>query len=527
VRNAQEAHEAIRPTDFRLTPPELERRGVLDSHEARLYELIWKRTIASQMADAQLLRTTLEITATGPDGVSYVFTASGKAIQFAGFLRAYVEGSDDPAAELGDQETLLPACRPGDAVTAPEAGGTLTLAGLDPKRHETSPAPRYTEASLVKKLEEEGIGRPSTYAPTIATIQRRGYVFRQGKALVPSFTAFAVTNLLRDHFTHYVDPGFTAKLEDILDDISNGDKQFVDFLREFYFGGGDEGPGLKNIVEGAGEEINYPVVGLGTDPSSGLDVVVRIGKFGPFLQRGEGGDGNTVSLPEEVAPGDLTVEKAVELLAAKAAGPRSLGDDPRTGKKVYLLTGRFGPYVQLGESPERGSKDKPPRASLPAGVTESTITLDRALTLLSLPREVGRHPDDGEPVLTNFGRFGPYVKHGDEFRSLQSDDEVFGISLEAAVQLLRQPKQSRARRTAAKAVLRELGAHPQSGAAVTLFEGRYGPYVSDGTTNASLPKGTDPGALSLGDAIALLKAREGSPKRPPMRRGAVRKRARA
>ena len=526
VRNAQEAHEAIRPTDFRLTPQELERRGVLDADEARLYELIWKRTIASQMADAQLLRTTLEITATSTDGVAHAFTATGKAIQFAGFLRAYVEGSDDPAAELGDQETLLPACKPGDVVSAPGQGGTLTLAGLEPKGHETSPPARYTEASLVKKLEEEGIGRPSTYAPTIATIQRRGYVFRQGKALVPSFTAFAVTNLLRDHFTNYVDPGFTAKLEEILDDISNGEKHWVDFLREFYFGGGDEGPGLKNIVESSGEEISYPIVRLGSDESSGQDVVVRIGRFGPFLQRGEGGEGNTVSLPEEIAPGDLTIRKAVELLDAKAAGPRTLGDDPRTGKKVYLLTGRFGPYVQLGETPEKGSKEKPPRASLPAGVTESTITLDRALALLSLPREVGRHPDDGQPVLTNFGRFGPYVKHGDEFRSLASDADVFGISLEAAVELLRQPKRSRARRTAEKSVLRELGAHPQGGAAIKLFEGRYGPYVSDGTTNASLPKGTDPGALSLDDAIALLKAREGAPKRKPMRRG-VRKRASA
>jgi DNA topoisomerase I len=527
VRNAQEAHEAIRPTDFRLTPQELERRGVLDSDEARLYELIWKRTIASQMADAQLLRTTLEITARTPDGVDCAFTASGKAIQFAGFLRAYVEGSDDPAAELGDQETLLPACKPGDSITAPSGGGALTLAGVDPKGHETSPPPRYTEASLVKKLEEEGIGRPSTYAPTIATIQRRGYVFRQGKALVPSFTAFAVTNLLRDHFGDYVDPGFTANLEEVLDDISNGEKHWVDFLKEFYFGGGSEGRGLKTIVEASGEDVSYPVVRVGTDAEAGLEIVVRIGRFGPFLQRGEGGDGNTVSLPEEVAPGDLTVEKAVEMLNAKAAGPRSLGEDPRTGKKVYLLTGRFGPYVQLGESPEKGSKEKPPRASLPSGVTEATITLDRAVSLLSLPREVGKHPDDGQPILTNFGRFGPYVKHGDEFRSLASDDDVFGISLEAAVELLRQPKKSRTRRTATKTVLKELGAHPASGAAVTVFEGRYGPYVSDGTTNASLPKGTDPNAFTLPDAVALLREREGAPKRRPVRRGGVRKRTSA
>jgi DNA topoisomerase-1 len=522
VRNAQEAHEAIRPTDFRMTPQELERRGVLEADELRLYELIWKRTIASQMADAQLTRTTLEITARDRAGVSCVFTASGKAIQFAGFLRAYVEGSDDPAAELGDQETLLPACRVGDAIGRQGDATPLVLLDLEPKGHETQPPPRYTEASLVKRLEEDGIGRPSTYAPTIATIQRRGYVFRQGKALVPSFTAFAVTNLMRDHFTDYVDPGFTAKLEDILDNISNGDTHWADFLREFYFGGGDEGPGLKNIVESSGEEMSYPVVQIGAD--EGLPVVVRIGRYGPFVQRGEGGDGNTASLPEDMAPADLTVERARELLAAKAAGPRSLGEDPRTKQRVYVLTGRFGPYVQLGEAPEKGSKAKPPRASLPNGETEATITLARALQLLSLPREVGRHPEDGAPVVANFGRFGPYVKHGDEFRSLDADDQVFTVTLEEALGLLRQPKRSRARRTVVKKVLREIGAHPENGATVTLFDGRYGPYVSDGTTNASLPKGTAAAALTMADAVALLKEREGAPKRRVARRAPPRRR---
>jgi DNA topoisomerase-1 len=523
VRNAQEAHEAIRPTDFRLTPQELERRGVLESDDLRLYELIWKRTIASQMADAQLLRTTLEITATTDAGVPCVFTATGKAIQFAGFLRAYVEGSDDPAAELGDQETLLPACRVGDLVGARGSAHGIVLGDVEAKGHETSPPARYTEASLVKKLEDEGIGRPSTYAPTIATIQRRGYVFRQGKALVPSFTAFAVTNLLRDHFSEYVDVRFTAKLEDILDDISNGDKDWLDFLREFYFGGGEEGPGLKPKVDGSGEDVSYPVVEIGADSRDGRPLVVRIGRYGPFLQRGEGGEGNTVSLPEDLAPADFTVEKAMALVDAKAAGPRSLGTDPRTGKPVYVLTGRFGPYVQLGESPARGSKEKPPRASLPAGVTEDTITLDRALLLLSLPREVGRHPEDGQVVVANFGRFGPYVKHGDEFRSLEGDEQVFSVTLEEAVELLRQPKRSRARRAAVKTVLRELGAHPASGATISLFDGRYGPYVSDGTTNASLPKGTRPDAFTLADAVALLEERARAPRAKAVRRAAGRR----
>jgi DNA topoisomerase-1 len=519
VRNAQEAHEAIRPTDFRLTPQELERRGVLESDDLRLYELIWKRTIASQMADAQLVRTTLEITATTEDGLACVFTATGKSIEFAGFLRAYVEGSDDPAAELGDQETLLPACRVGDLVNAAGSPHAIVLHGVDARGHETSPPPRYTEASLVKKLEEEGIGRPSTYAPTIATIQRRGYVFRQGKALVPSFTAFAVTNLLRDHFTEYVDVKFTAKLEDILDDISNGDKDWLDFLREFYFGGGDEGPGLKPKVDGSGEEVSYPVVEVGVDPKDQRPIVVRIGRYGPFLQRGDGGEGNTVSLSEDLAPADLTIDRAVSLLEAKAAGPRSLGTDPASGKPVYVLNGRFGPYVQLGRSPDRGSKEKPPRASLPAGVTEHNVTLERALLLLSLPRQIGHHPADGEPVVANFGRFGPYVKHGDEFRSLEGDDQVFSVTLEEAVELLRQPKRSRARRAATKTVLRELGVHPSSGSPVNLFDGRYGPYVSDGTVNASLPKGAAPDAFTLADAVTLLEERGKAPKRKAPRRG--------
>ena len=529
VRNAQEAHEAIRPTDFRMTPQELAVRRVLDADDLRLYELIWKRTIASQMADARLLRTSLEITATGADGVPCVFTATGKAIQFAGFLRAYVEGSDDPAADLGDQESLLPACAVGDVVDAPAAAARLSLAGLEAKGHETSPPARYTEASLVKRLEEDGIGRPSTYAPTIATVQRRGYVFRQGKALVPSFTAFAVTGLLRQHFSEYVDLGFTAKMEELLDDISNGDLDWIDYLRDFYRGGGDEGPGLESKVAQSDEQIAYPAIEVGVDPASGLPIKVRIGRYGPFLQRGEGGEGHTASLPEDLPPADLTVERAIELLNAKAAGPRSLGTDPKTGAKILVMTGRFGPYVQLGETPPRGSKEKPPRASLPAGTTEESITLDRALQLLSLPRTLGAHPDDGHPIVANFGRFGPYVKHGSDFRSLDSDADVFTVTLEQAVELLRQPKPSRRRQQSApKAVLRELGAHPENGAAVRLLDGRYGPYVTDGTTNASLPKGVRTDALTMAEAVTLLRERAaaGPPKRRTVRGGAraIRKR---
>ena len=330
VRNAQEAHEAIRPTEFRRTPQSLE--SILEADELRVYDLIWKRAIASQMADARMLRTTVEITGKSDSGEAAALTASGKAIEFAGYLRAYVEGSDDPAAELDEQETLLPKLTTGERVHAPDnVDARLVVAGIDAKGHQTSPPPRYTEASLVKRLEEEGIGRPSTYAPTVATIQRRGYVSRQGKALVPSFTAFAVTRLLREHFGDYVDIGFTAEMEEILDQISNGEKDWLDFIREFYRGDGKH-HGLENLVEDKGQEIGYPVIDVCQDPESGLPVRVRIGRYGPFLQVGESSsEGPRASVPEDLAPADLTCEKALGLLKAKAQGPRSLGEDPDTG----------------------------------------------------------------------------------------------------------------------------------------------------------------------------------------------------
>jgi len=507
VRNAQEAHEAIRPTDFRRTPQSLER--VLESDELRLYELIWKRAVASQMADAQLLRTAVEITGTTPDGRRAAFAASGKAIEFAGFLRAYVEGSDDPSAELGEQETLLPKLKVGDTVHAPDKlDQPLILLKVGAKGHETSPPARYTEASLVKRLEEEGIGRPSTYAPTVATIQRRGYVTRQGKALVPSFTAFAVTRLLREHFADYVDIGFTAEMEDILDEISNGQKDWLDFIRAFYRGDGKH-TGLETIVQGKDKAIDYPMIELGVDPKSGKGVRVRIGRYGPFLQLGEGGDdAPRASVPEEIGPADLTIDEALKLLKAKAEGPKARGAEPKTGLAVYVMHGRFRPYVQLGENPEKGSKAKPKRASLERGMSEDGVSLADALRLLSLPRELGA-ADDGETILANRGRFGPYVQHGSEFRSLEATDDVYAITLERAKELLAKPKGQRRQRAAA-AELRAMGEHPKSKAAVRILDGRYGPYVTDGETNASLPKGTAPEALTMEQAVELLNARAGS-----------------
>jgi DNA topoisomerase I len=527
VKNAQEAHEAIRPTDFTLTPSQLE--GVLDGDDFRIYDLIWKRTTASQMVDARVLRTTIEIAAQGSGGEVATFAASGKAIEFAGFRRAYVEGSDDPAAELEEQEAILPQCRVGDRIHS-DGSTPLRLLETTPRKHETAPPARFTEASLIKELERLGIGRPSTYAPTIATIVRRGYVFRQAKALVPSFTAFAVTKLLREHFGDFIESGFTAEMEDDLDEISRGEREWIAFLRQFYFGD-TKHRGLLPAVEHGAEKADYPVLTVGTDQESGEPVRVRIGRFGPFVQLGEGGPGRTASLPDDIAPADLTVAKALELVRAKAEGPRLLGTDPQTGQNIYVLTGRYGAYVQLGETPEppRAAKGrakapappKPKRASLQAGMTESSVTLDDALRLLSLPRTVGVHPDDNEPIVTNFGRFGPYVKHGDEFRSLESDEDVFTIALDAALALLRAPKQSRRRQTAQKKVLRELQAG--EGTPLRVMAGRYGPYVTDGTINASLPRGTSPESLTLEQAMELLAARRDAA--PSLRRAASRKRA--
>ncbi len=509
VRNAQEAHEAIRPTHFHRTPQSLEK--ILESDELRLYELIWKRAVSSQMADAKMLRTTVEISGETNDGAPVTFNASGKAIEFAGYLRAYVEGSDDPNAQLGEQETVLPKLAVGDQVWSPDKlNEELILLNLEAKGHETSPPARYTEASLVKRLEEEGIGRPSTYAPTVATIQRRGYVSRQGKALVPSFTAFAVTRLLRNHFGDYVDLGFTAEMEETLDQISNGERDWLEFLAEFYRGDKKKKhPGLEHLVEDKGQNIEYPIIELGIDPESKLPVRVRIGRYGPFLQLGEQNDGGPrASLPEDLAPADLTLEKALALLKAKAQGPKALGTDPKSGLQVYVMHGRFGAYVQLGETPEDRDAEKPRRASLGRDYTEETITLDVALRLLSLPRELGKG-DDGEPILANIGRFGPYVKHGSEFRSVDESDDVYTISFERAKELLAQPKKSMRRARQAPKELKALGKHPESGADVKILDGRYGPYVTDGETNASVPKGMQVDAVTMASAVELLNARAG------------------
>jgi DNA topoisomerase-1 len=508
VKNAQEAHEAIRPSNFSATPATIG----LDRDDAKMYELIWKRTMASQMVDARVLRTTVEIVGRGTGRRDAVFTASGKAIEFAGFRRAYVEGSDDPAAELEEQETVLPKLTVGERVdrAGTPGAGRLQARALDPKKHETTPPARYTEASLIKELERQGIGRPSTYAATIGTIERRGYIFRQGKALVPSFTAFAVTRLLLGHFEDLIDVGFTAEMEEDLDEISRGERKWLDFIKEFYRGDRRH-RGLEHAVKEAEKRADYPLIDVGVDQESGEAVRVRIGRYGPFLQLGEGGPGKTASLPPTIAPADLTVEKAVALIKAKAEGPRLLGVDPRTGLNVYAIHGRFGAYVQLGETPDKGSKEKPKRSSLTGGLTESTVTLEDALKLLELPRELGTHPESNQPVVAGLGRFGPYVKHGDEYRSLAPEDDLHTIDLARALQLFSEPKRS-GRRTMSKRVIRQLEA-TDGAAPIQVLEGRYGPYVTDGETNASIPKGLDPATISLQDARGLIEARRGAPPR--------------
>jgi DNA topoisomerase I len=503
-KGAQEAHEAIRPSEMSRTPEKMSR--YLTPDEAKLYDLIWKRTVASQMTEARLRRTAVEITATAAGGgtPSATFAASGQTIDFPGFLRAYVEGADDPAADLADREVVLPPLAQGEKL-APTA--------VVPSRHETQPPARFTEASLIKELEKEGIGRPSTYASIIDTIQRRGYVEKQGNALVPTFTAHAVTQLLEQHFADYVDTQFTARMEERLDDIADGELDWLEHLRSFYFGRDGE-PGLERRIETEEPRIDYPAMELGVHPESGQPVVVRVGRYGAYIQhRASEEEKQAASLPEGLAPADLTLEMALELLSKSADGDRALGTDPESGETVYLCHGRFGPYVQIGETPERGSKEaKPKRASLPNGVADDGVALEQALKWLSLPRGLGVDTASGEEVVATSGRFGPYVKCGGETRSLGTDDDVYTIELSRALEILAQPKARG--RAAARRVVKEFPGNLQ------VLEGRYGPYLTNGELNASLPRDVDPAALTAEQAAQLLVERGKPPKRGARRGGA-------
>ncbi|WP_455353745.1 type I DNA topoisomerase [Streptomyces sp. SYSU K217416] len=492
VKNAQEAHEAIRPSgDSFRTPGETGLTG----DQLRLYELIWKRTVASQMKDAVGNSVTVKIGGRASDGRDAEFSASGKTITFHGFMKAYVEGADDPNAELDDRERRLPQVAEGDPLSADE----ITADG-----HSTKPPARYTEASLVKELEEREIGRPSTYASIIGTILDRGYVFKKGTALVPSFLSFAVVNLLEKHFGRLVDYGFTAKMEDDLDRIARGEAQAVPWLKRFYFGEGDAGAGaaseagngdgdhlggLKELVTDLGaidarEISSFPV---------GEGIVLRVGRYGPYIERGEkDAEGHQrADVPEEMAPDELTVAYAEELFA-KPSGDFELGADPVSGNQIVAKDGRYGPYVTeiLPEGTPKTGKNavKPRTASLFKSMSIDTVTLDEALKLMSLPRVVGVDAEGVEITAQN-GRYGPYLKKGTDSRSIESEDQLFTITLDEALAIYAQPKQRG--RAAAKPPLKELGTDPVSERPVVVKDGRFGPYVTDGETNATLRRDDD------------------------------------
>ncbi|MDB9451564.1 type I DNA topoisomerase [Dolichospermum circinale] len=487
-KGAQEAHEAIRPAGSSFRTPQ---DTGLAGREFAVYDLIWKRTVASQMADSRQTQVTVQIQVEDAG-----FRSSGKRIDFPGYLRAYVEGSDDPEAALEDQEVILPALKVGDHPKCNE---------LEAVGHETQPPARYTEATLVKTLESEGIGRPSTYASIIGTIIDKDYAQLVNNALIPTFTAFAVTDLLEKHFPDIVDPSFTSKMEQTLDEISTGEAQWLPYLKKFYLGE----QGLETLVKERETEIDASKAR--TVELENLDAKVRIGKYGPYIEVTNGEEVITASIPKNLTPADLNPKQVEILLKQKISGPDQLGRHPETGEPIYIKLGTYGPYVQLGDKTEENPKPK--QASLLKGVTPETVTLDMAVGLLSLPRALGTHPETGGKVQASLGRFGPYVVHdqgkeGKDYRSLKSTDDVLTISLNRALELLAEPKKGRAAaKSKSKEALRELGTHPEDDSPVNIYDGPYGPYIKHGKTNASLPEGESVENITLSTAIELLSAK--------------------
>jgi DNA topoisomerase-1 len=504
VKNAQEAHEAVRPAgeSFR-TPGETG----LNGDEFRLYELIWMRTVASQMKDAEGRTVTIRVGASAATGEDCEFSSSGRVITFHGFLKAYVEGADDPA-ERDDRETRLPAV---------ERDDVLTVAALDASGHETRPPARYTEATLVRELEEREIGRPSTYASIIGTILGRGYVYKKGTALVPAWLAFAVIRLLERHFTRLVDYEFTANMEDVLDEVAAGRRIAKDVLARFYFGGGDL-EGLKTLVSELGEidarELSTFELAEG--------IVVRVGRYGPYVEDKEG---NRANIPEDLPPDELTVEAAKELLANPAGAEHVLGVDPVSGRTIVAKNGRFGPYVTEVLPDDAPKSAKPRTSSLLKSMSLETVGLDDALQLLTLPRLVGLDPVSGDEITAQNGRYGPYLKKGTDSRSLTSEDELFSVTLDQALAIYAEPKSRGGR--AATAPLRELGADPVTGKQVVIKDGRFGPYVTDGDHNATLRRDDVVETMSLERASELLadKRAKGPAKKGPAKKRATKKRA--
>ena len=517
VKNAQEAHEAIRPAGTVFRFPE-DVRGALNADEFKLYEMVWKRTVACQMVDAHGQRQTLGLMLDDAQ-----FMTSGKTITFPGYLRAYIEGTDE--IEDGDGERILPAVKEGEHLNCLE---------LEPKVHTTQPPNRYSEAALNRTLEEKGIGRPSTYASIIETILARSYVFKRGNVLIPTWVAFAVCNLLEKYLPDLIDYQFTAEMEDDLDAISRGEREWIDYLHEFYFGSGKKGngkkateiPGLKPLLANMLDRIDareISTIEIGTPPDGGEPLHVRVGRYGPFLEQGE----RRVSVPESMAPDELTVEKGLELLENAQQNEEPLGYDPESGKPVFVKVGRFGPYIQCGEA-ENG--EKPRNASLLKGMDPAEVDLETALKLLQLPRTLGVHPQDGAEIIASNGRYGPYIKWNEETRSLPDDISPIDVTFEQALEILAQPKTRRgasgaagtAKTTAARPAAKSLGISPVTEKEVRVMAGRFGPYVTDGTTNASLSKTTDPDGLTLEDALEILAARAA---KGPARKRATKKAA--
>jgi DNA topoisomerase-1 len=482
VKGAQEAHEAIRPAGNAFMDPD---ETGLTGTQFRLYDLIWKRTIASQMVDARQKQVSAKIQVGDA-----LFGASGMTIEFPGFLRAYVEGSDDPEADLAEREVRLPALKVKDQVKC---------AKLDPTSHETKPPARYTEASLVQTMEKEGIGRPSTYASVIGTIIDRGYVRKNGTALVPTFTAMIVSKLLSRYLSEFVDLGFTSEMEQSLDTIADGDLDWEKYLASIY-----KGPkGLRARVDDQEEKIDPDEAR--TISIEGMDKYkFHVGRYGAYLSTKRDGEDVSASVPDNESPADITPEIAEKLIDQKINGADALGKDPKTDLPIYVLSGRYGPYVQLGDvTPD---DDKPKRASLPPGTQPEQVDLKMALDLLALPKTLGKHPGTGKEIKAGLGRFGPFIVHDGDYRSIPKAESLFTITLERALEMLSQPKKGRGK----AAALKDLGAHPGSGDSIQVFNGPYGPYIKSGKVNVSLPEGTTPETVTLEQAVALINDKAGT-----------------
>lgn len=470
VKNAQEAHEAIRPAGVTFNDVKTV-SAKAGSDEGKLYDLIWKRTVASQMKPAKLKRTTVDI-----ENQNTVFRARGRVILFPGYMRAYVEGSDNPDGKLADRERFLPEMKEGQR---------LGCKNLTPEEHNTKPPARFTEASVIKEMEKQGIGRPSTWASIIGRIQEKKYIHNKKGSLVPSFLAVAVTQLLENHFSSLVDSQFTSKMEDELDSISRGDSDPLPFMNSFYFGN-DEKPGLEKMLE---DEIDIRKACTVLIANGSVEeIVIRVGNYGPYLEQGE----ERRNIPTEFSLGDISVQKAMEILAKDASQTQLLGVDNESGQSIYLKEGPYGPYVQLGDSKTR--------KSLPRGTEKEDVDLELASKLLSMPRLLGTHPETGDEIRADFGRYGPYLKVGDKNVKLPHPHDPLIVTLEAAVDVIKN-------RNKPSSELKTLGKHPDSGEAITLKDGRYGPYVSDGKFNASLPKDISPDDVDLDTAVSLINDR--------------------